>query len=133
MSLGPAAAGATGITGIARGAILGFSCAETSNTFAKIIARDKAAEHRRTLKRVRNFRAPFALASWSARAAAPLSILSANWKCSFLLKTCVFMQSVVFAGAFVRKSRAADQRVRWRVQPAIRWSSSATDKTSSKV
>src|SRR6187200_191812 len=42
-----------------------------------------------------------------------------------------FMQSV--AAAFPRKNRAADQRARWRVPPAIQWSSSATDKTSSRA
>jgi len=71
---------------MARGATGGFSCAETLSTFAEIIARNKPAQPRVTPKRVRNFRVPFALASWSTRAAAPLSILAANWKCSFLLK-----------------------------------------------
>src|SRR4029077_18486957 len=81
MSLGPAL---TGLTGIARGAICGFSCAKTLSAVATINKK----------------------------------ILTAT-----LVRYCVFMRSVVFVCAFVRKNREADQRVQSRAQPAIQSSS----------
>src|SRR4029079_13518862 len=96
-----------GATGIARGATWGICCAETLNMFTKIVVRTKAGEYRRIPKRVRNFRSGFALGFRNARSAAPLSVLSANWKCSFFIGRRFFIRSV--AAAFARRNTAANQ------------------------